>query len=620
MNSKERRLPIIDLNKISDEQELLPIIRSILLRNDTFLIKNFANRNIIDGLLDDLSQTLPDLNQGFDSNFTGTIKLPDYSDDIHVEQYIFNTDTTIQFNRECENIALRKLYNRLFRLSLFLSSVCLKSIGPEFEKLISEEAYSTKLTRYYLDSEYNRKVNENEDNRLDINDILPYDILVESMFSQTYELFNSSGIISIFPVASEIMYKPQTVSVSDNTNWANVSDTDSILVHSGELLSILSGNLYTTSPLKINYGFNKLVHLTFYPPLSTPINYNGKETTVNDILFENQIKEFPIVADKFYKSKVMLNALVEKLNFYKRLFTTAEAVLSLYLLSKSTGASPELHSILPQMTNMMAAKITEESFLRMLSIWPEAYTLSNNSNQELTVDIPKLNPLATLTSKSRKLDFVHHAEKWLQKHKTSEPIPSDVPILKYNKRRLSDSNTKKQKTPDLRNGKTVENLKTSNLSSNDNNKRQYLHNTREELEFKEREVSSQSDLLKKIRAKSKRSEALLEQRQRQYEQFLAVKMRHILKIISSLPWDKPYTITSLTSLIVDSLQDSNNPIGLTETEDILLRFQKLIPDMMGIYSVAGGLKVFKWSYLDKELVEKRLEDFKKIKTILVWNK
>lgn len=111
------RLPVVDLDLVSDEQALLPEVERIIRRNDTFLLKNYANKGLLDELMDILQhEDVPDVEEGFDANFTGVLKL---QGDILLEQYIFNTDQTLKFDRECTNESLRKLYVRLFKVGLF---------------------------------------------------------------------------------------------------------------------------------------------------------------------------------------------------------------------------------------------------------------------------------------------------------------------------------------------------------------------------------------------------------------------------------------------------------------------------------------------------------------------
>lgn len=124
--------------------------------------------------------------------------------------------------------------------------------------------------------------------------------------------------------------------------------------------------------------------------------------------------------------------------------------------------------------------------------------------------------------------------------------------------------------------------------------------------YPEKNHDSQTNLLERLRERERRSAALLSQRQRQYQQFLAVKVNQVFDILYSLPWGKPYTSTYLSTLIVDSLQDTNNPIGQTEAQDILVKLQNLLTEDVFVQMVEGGLKVYRWDNLNKETLARKI--------------
>ena len=581
------QIPVLDLDLVSDEVELLPIVRSILLNHDTFLLKNFASKGVLDELLELLRiEDAPELSQGFDSNFTGCMET-EGNPDVVVEQYILNTDDTLQFDRDCDNVSLRKLYNRLFKITLFFAKLCLKSIDLD-ENLINEEQFGTKVTRYFN--------NAGEDN---LHQVLPDGENFEYLFSRDFEPFTSTGIITIFPSATGIKCKPPSISVDDN-KWVTVDQPDCLLLHTGTLLSKWSNGYHNTSPLKIDHQAG-VTHLTMYPAFGTKVDLNRSDDTVGTMLFDQQIQEFPKIAEKFYMNQLAVQNLHKKIQFYKNLFTTCESILSLHVISRASGTSPELHSLLPQITNMMKKKVTQETFLRMLTLWPECYIIKASSRHELTVGVPRNDPLMVLTSKSRRLEFVELADKWFRENNLQKIVPSDVPMFKFNKRRASESTT----DVGLQKQNCFQNIGSRNIA-----KPKYISNTKESFIYKEKEHTSQVDLLEKLRERERRSAAMLSQRQRQYQQFLAVKMTQVFEILFSLQWNRPYTATNLSTVIVDSLQDGNNPIGTAEAEEILLMLQKLLPDEISVHIVDGGLRVFRWDNLDRAKLQQTIANFR----------
>ncbi|CAD6631510.1 HN1_G0008200.mRNA.1.CDS.1 [Saccharomyces cerevisiae] len=583
------RVPVIDLNRVSDEEQLLPVVRAILLQHDTFLLKNYANKAVLDALLAGLTtKDLPDTSQGFDANFTGTLPL---EDDVWLEQYIFDTDPQLRFDRKCRNESLCSIYSRLFKLGLFFAQLCVKSVvsSAELQDCISSSHYATKLTRYFNDN------GSTHDGAGAGATVLPTGDDFQYLFERDYVTFLPTGVLTIFPCAKAIRYKPSTMATTDNS-WVSIDEPDSLLFHTGTLLARWSQGMHTTSPLQIDPRAN-IVSLTIWPPLTTPISSKGEGMIANQLL-EQQIKAFPKVAQQFYPRELSILRLQDAMKFVKELFTVCETVLSLNALSRSTGVPPELHVLLPQISSMMKRKIVQDDILKLLTIWSDAYVVELNSRGELTMNLPKRDNLTTLTNKSRTLAFVERAESWYQQVIASkDEIMTDVPAFKINKRRSSS------------NSKTVLSSKVQTKSSNANalNNSRYLANSKENFMYKEKMPDSQANLMDRLRERERRSAALLSQRQKRYQQFLAMKMTQVFDILFSLTRSQPYTETYLSSLIVDSLQDSNNPIGTKEASEILAGLQGILPMDISVHQVDGGLKVYRWNSLDKNRFSKLLQ-------------
>lgn len=583
------RVPVIDLNRVSDEEQLLPVVRAILLQHDTFLLKNYANKAVLDALLAGLTtKDLPDTSQGFDANFTGTLPL---EDDVWLEQYIFDTDPQLRFDRKCRNESLCSIYSRLFKLGLFFAQLCVKSVvsSAELQDCISTSHYATKLTRYFND---NGSTHDGADAGATV---LPTGDDFQYLFERDYVTFLPTGVLTIFPCAKAIRYKPSTMATTDNS-WVSIDEPDCLLFHTGTLLARWSQGMHTTSPLQIDPRAN-IVSLTIWPPLTTPISSKGEGTIANHLL-EQQIKAFPKVAQQYYPRELSILRLQDAMKFVKELFTVCETVLSLNALSRSTGVPPELHVLLPQISSMMKRKIVQDDILKLLTIWSDAYVVELNSRGELTMNLPKRDNLTTLTNKSRTLAFVERAESWYQQVIASkDEIMTDVPAFKINKRRSSS------------NSKTVLSSKVQTKSSNANalNNSRYLANSKENFMYKEKMPDSQANLMDRLRERERRSAALLSQRQKRYQQFLAMKMTQVFDILFSLTRGQPYTETYLSSLIVDSLQDSNNPIGTKEASEILAGLQGILPMDISVHQVDGGLKVYRWNSLDKSRFSKLLQ-------------
>ncbi|SCW00163.1 LAFE_0B10836g1_1 [Lachancea fermentati] len=556
------KLQTIDLNHISNENQLLPIVKSILIDNDTFLLKNYANLHSIHELLEQIATESPDTTQGFDANFTGALTLEHGT---MVEQYITNTGE-LRFPRKCPNAALDKVSSRLLKIGVYFARLCLASVADS-SLVITEKQVATRLTRYH------KPVSNT---------------LLDMQFEYDDEFIarQPSGIISIFPCAQNISYEY-------NGQWRKVDEPDCILVHTGKLLSQLSGGLHSSN--RIKFSSTNSIHLDVFPVLDSTFN----NVTLAQFVLDDQIQEFPQVAQKYYPRELAQQKLRKRVDFLKSIFNVTDSVISLYAISGSISTSaPELHALLPQISNMLKRKVSQESFLRMMSLWEDAYIIEISSSGELAIRTPNSSLLKSLSNKSRKLEYVQRAETWFSETIQREVIPEDVPLYRINKRRGSEGTYEAHSSSSRTNNRPI---------SQPGRRKGYIFNTKEKFMTKEMSINNgEPSLLDRIREKERKASALLAQRERQYQDFLNVKISQVFDILLSLPSEQPYTITHLQNLIVDSLLDSNNPIGETETQQILFKLQYILSDRMKIIDVEGGLKVFRWSPLDKRLLEDRM--------------
>lgn len=558
-------LKVVDLNVITTEDELLPIMKSILRNESVILLKNYANMETLRTLSGILAKDSPDDLAGFDSSFVGCTKL---ENGVSVEQFIGSADSV-----GVQNTALSKMSSRLVKIAIFFARICLAAVNFEKEEAVLNEHNSTvKVTRYH------KPISKSV---LDL----------EFDYEDEYVLHNSPGIITVFPVAHGVQFK-------EHGKWAPLQDPDSILIQTGTLLSHFSNGMHASDSVKIST--TNTTHLTIFPALESFVN--GQ--TVSRLLLLNQLQEFPQVAEVLYPKEMTQQNLAKRVDFCKGIFNVTDSVMSLYCVSRSlTSSNPELDKLLPQISNMLKKKVSQDDFLRMMYIWDEAYILEVGNDHEITIGLPPSGLLNTLTNKSRKLRYTELADKWLSDAILQPQILANVPALKIRKRRASS-------TSDIQGGQVQELHAPRALAQPKKNRtRGYIANTKEKFMFKELSNNENGEsLLERIREKERRAAALLSQRERQYEQFLNVKTFQVFDILNSLTPDRPYTATHLISLIVDSLVDSNNPIGERETYDILLRLQALLKDKIKIIEAEGSLKVFRWPSLDRLVLEKRIKE------------
>ncbi|CUS21410.1 LAQU0S03e01970g1_1 [Lachancea quebecensis] len=555
----------IDLNVITTEDELLPIMKSILRNESVILLKNYANMETLRTLSGILANDSPDDSVGFDRNFVGCTKL---ENGISVEQFIGSADSV-----GVQNSALSKLSSRLVKIAIFFARACLAAVNVDKKEIALDERHSTvKVTRYH------KPISKS---MLDL----------EFDYEDEYVLHNSSGIITVFPVAHCVQFK-------QHGKWTSLQEPNSILIQTGTLLSQFSNGMHASDSIKIST--TNTTHLTIFPALESSVNGQS----VSRLLLLNQLQEFPQDAEVLYPKEMAQQNLAKRVGFCKDIFNVTDSVMSLYCVSRSlTSSNPGLDKLLPQISNMLKRKVSQDDFLRMMHIWDEAYMLEVGSDHEITVGLPSSGLLNTLTNKSRKLRYTELADKWLSDAVLQPQVLTNVPALKIRKRRSSS-------TFDIQGGHSRDLQTPRALAQPKKNRTNgYIANTKEKFMFKELSNNENGEsLLERIREKERRAAALLSQRERQYEQFLNIKTFQVFDILNSLTPDRPYTATHLISLIVDSLVDSNNPIGERETYDILLRLQTLLKDRIKIIEAEGSLKVFRWPSLDRLLLEERIKD------------
>ncbi|CCF60054.1 hypothetical protein KAFR_0I02750 [Kazachstania africana CBS 2517] len=547
------RLPVIDLDAVSSEDDILPVLKAILVNYDTFLLKNYANT------LDTGSLGEIDLEQGFDANFTGTVQIEEHT---YLEQYIATTDTSLQFDRACTDQGLNKISAKLLKLAIFFGQLALNAMDGTND-IDLEKHYSTKLTRYYSAQAGNMTLFDGES--------------IEYLSPKNYTTHVSTGILTIFPQACGIRYKPITTSNDDNV-WTVVDEPDCLLFHTGTYLQTISHGLHSTSPIQIDINRHNILHLTVYPEMGLQV---GAEETIASLLLKQQIVELPSVGGTYYQDELSRLNLKKKIKFYGKLFATVETIVSLNYISKPRDMAMEVDKILVQCTNLMQNKITEDDFLKMLSIWPGVYNVEVNFNGELTVRLPFSNNLLKLTNNSRKLQYVQLIEAWYEKQlQRRHGAPAeDLDPVKFQKRHYH------------RDGLVKANKTTT--------RRTYISNSKDKFIFQEKRDDSQVNLLNRIKAKERTAMEELQLRESQYDKFLKVKMQKIMSILQTLVENEPYTMTYLNSLVVDSLRDGNNPISEEESEQCLLKIQQWLgEDTMRLITVKNGLKVLKWRGLN----------------------
>lgn len=624
-------LPVIDLAQISQGDEYLyPVVKAILeAQYDTFLLRNYANRSIVDTLcteLSDLDQsqdkdfTLP----GFDENFTGKWPL---GNSVYVEQHIGPVNDGLPSTVPQQ---LRRLYTLLLKVAEFFSSLCVtakselklqsSSSSQEQEQELQRQEdrpsgeRAVKLTRYYRTFENEYGNNNDDDDDHAYGDFLPTTVLpngdkIESITLHDYTPHRVPGLLSVFASGSGIQYRAIYSSGTGRgaDDWCSIPEElqDCLVLHLGNLMR--GGPNHSrrkVSPtLKIDLQAGNIVELNLLPSLESSNNA--------DELLGVLMEEFPQVAERFYTEELLLSNLRNKVEFYKRMFAAFEAVVSLNLVTAGAGNRLQIDKLLPQVTNMLKdRRVTERDLFRMLYLWPESYRIERSlqtyrtSKRKWTISLPADLGLLSkdgVGSASRKSHYNRLADLWydnvsqpapspgLDSSSSSYSIPEDVPLLQ-----LTDQRNRRNR----REAESSDQIEVNHKDDHRVRSKNYLSNEGKQFLNKERKTDTQENLLKRIRAKEQRQNQMLVERELQYQHFLDVKIEEVFNILNALEADKPYTETYISGLIVDSLLDSNNPIGHEEACEVLGKLYNLLSDDITLHTVEGGLKVYRWKKLD----------------------
>lgn len=575
--------PVIDLDVINDAEDLITALQTILVSHDAFLIRNYANKNSLDELVDNLSVSSPvEYAPKVNNEFSGLINGPGNT---VVEQFILSGS---EGQLPSEETAMARVHARLLKIATYFAQLAMQAAtGESDDENFGQKKLCSRTWRYYACEDAGRK---------------------------NYISREPAGILEVYPQTRGIRIKPPTSGSGDN-EWVEVNKPDCILIHTGKLLALLSRGKHTTSPVQMDQNDPNVVALAIFPSLSMKLEHGS----VSDELLKSLIKEFPEVGKKLYPREYNTLCLQHNIKFLKELFKVMENTLSLYLVSGSSQITsrrnPPLSLILHRASAMMQRKNLEDSHvLQILTIWPEAYQVEADSNFELSLVIEQHNPLMALTSQSRPLEFTKRADQWLEAHLQLREVPVEVPFAKRNMKRRGSLHESMVKSP------TSEESAQKDLSQRPvaNTKKRYLYNDTAQFVQVSANIKHdtsngtrerQAQLLERVREREKRSATLLIERQEQRERFLLNKMKQVFNILQQLSGKRPaepHTATHLRSLVVDSLRDTSNPVGDQEADEILHRLQSTLPDYITLHKVDGGLEVYRWQPLDRGVFMARL--------------
>ena len=575
MNAYKYTPPVIDLDKVGNETDLLPLMKQILLMHDSFLLQNFANIDAVRELLGSVAQEDGPA-CALDASFDGVLEAGNHS----LEQWVYVNDQETR-PEHAESRDVRRLRAILGRIAVYFGKLCLQALEcADQDALVASGNHSAVLSRHH--SKFGDQV---------------LDLQFDYSATEWIE-FKSVGLLTVVPDAT-------CAKVYRNDSWHGIDVENCILLHTGPVLASASRGMHSTSDLRLST--NSLAY-TVQPHLEYRMA-DGRYFAEHFLEFN--LQRFPDIGKQAYPEEMKLVALKRSVSLLKTFFTTMESMINLYKINHPGTDMVDLETILPSISRMMRVKVTSTDFQRLLYIWPQAYDIDINSNCGISI---KLQTTLSLT-KSRLLEFAERIDQWFQNAKGSGSVPEEIPPLKLGKRKASNGSTSttyssspsknvaRRKFASLK-GKPKSMSLTSSLNPTVVMPTNYGDNlTTDDVTM----VDPKSSLLDRIRVKERRAAALLSQRELMQDHFIAIKMKHVFDICFTLEPEVPYTEDYLTGLIVDSLTDSHNPIGREECVQVLAKISELLgQDVFQIVQVEGNLKVYKWKPLEKNMLQPRL--------------
>lgn len=539
--------PIIDLDTVEDEEGLVKTLREILVQHDSFLLEHYANFGAMNNAMSKVYNEEMVYTEGFDRRFDGVVDMGAY----RMKQRVVSwgeqgKEGDMDESRESEFVK-----NKLVKVAEYFSKKCIESLGLGQGGFISEGSYI--LRRY--DSNFG-------DTMLD----MQFDYAEKEWVD-----YQALGLVCVVPDA-------KCVKVHRNGMWHEIDVEECLLVHTGEALELLSNGMYTTSGIRLS--MNSLV-LSWQPGFEYTLP-NGE--TMFNFFLKQQMEEFPGAAEAFYPRELRVLNLGKNVQFIKSLFDSLDSMITLFKMNHPGTDFVDVESLVPSVSRMLKKKVSSSDFQRLLYIWPDAYNIEINSVSGISLKLPDQLSI----TKSRLLQFSELLEQWHKRVLLQDDIPETIPLFKIGKRKASNSTLPPMLSSKLANKRAIAPLKGTSKSLKCNS-----------VDGNDSNVS----LLNRIRDKERRAAALLSQRLLHQEQFLNVKMKQVFQICMTLESETPYTEVYLLGLIVDSLTDTNNPIGQDETVRVLKKLgETLGADKFQIIEVEGNMRVYKWKPLNQSML------------------
>lgn len=303
-------------------------------------------------------------------------------------------------------------------------------------------------------------------------------------------------------------------------------------------------------------------------------------------------------------------------------FKAIDNCLSLHYTSHTSP--PSVDQILNSSSNLLSRKVTFQSLLNILALYPASYIIQENhkvndkSSYSITLPFEINHFNRSITRRNQ--EFVDSVNLWIANNPEAQTLPTCNDFLNcskaFNETNSSSNSSSKSNSPSK-----ISKPPRSSLVEKHN-----LKNTTEKFKFKPKDEATELNnsgltLLERIKLKEKKNKELakIDNSEIRYSNYLDGKLHPVYDILYQTYWsggrggrskaktveneeaEKKVGVTSLPLIkFVDIIRDSlSYPISEGEVEDIVVRLEETLGANKVQIITRGGITVVKINNLDR---------------------
>ncbi|SSD59568.1 uncharacterized protein SCODWIG_01329 [Saccharomycodes ludwigii] len=611
-------IPIIDLNLIEHEDQLIPIIDKVLNYSNCFLLQNYANQETIEDDVLKLTRQNPPSIRNSDALTSNTknhqfFQTQNPDNTYVIENWVFNNNTSDPCLFLKDHPHLYDLFCKLNKLAQYFYKLCSNKV------LTSASAYQC-----------------GKDNRTSnlITNTSIQSIQLQRYFENLSQKSDHAYQIDYNYLWSFFTLIPQAVDIQCenimNGRWVSINKPDCIFVHINTSYFKIDSINNNTTPFKYRVK-SHVIKLSLSSELILQNDTNHYNSKYLNYLYKIApyyvASAYPLfyTATQFADQKQQLSIFLKKLDsmlLFEKFSSTSKSSL---LINFNV-------SILPKFTKNDKEATKYVIYLKqLLYLWNEVYNNQvyiNDDTGDILIDINGVanlsNPKFRLAIFNEKFEcFINHQQS-SQQHQSDKCLPHHtleivtIPEFVINKRfrNYSNSGNDDSNRPMKRKKNGFSTGASAYLcnSITSMNFKMMKHNANNKGIFDSDNSLTSDTLVSNIKRKELEKIARLDyelnRRLENEKKLLLTKCKQILHILISLKPQQPYTITYLISLVIDSLGYSR--INEDEIRAVLdeLVSKNIIKEIIINGNPSSNnkqiLKVYRWHKLDKQLIDKKL--------------